>query len=238
MELVERHPAVLLEDIRDAATFRHSRLPCGLYVLTPELDDDRLEDVVRAAIRGGATTVQYRNKTLDTAQRLRQAIRLRAACHEAGAIFIINDSLDLARESDADGIHLGRDDVGPGEARAALGAQAIIGVSCYDSFERALAMREIADYCAFGSVFPSRVKPAAVRAPLELFRQALEAGLHAVAIGGIDAENAGEVARAGAAAVAVITAVFGEAGAKETGAGEVEENARRISKAFEAGRVR
>jgi len=187
---------------------RHSRLPRGLYVLTPELDDDRLEDAVRAAIRGGATTVQYRNKTLDAAESLRHAIGL------------------------------GVDALGPGEARAALGNQAIIGVSCYDSFERALAMREIADYCAFGSVFPSRVKPAAVRAPLELFRQALEVGLHAVAIGGIDAENAGEVARAGAAAAAVITAVFGEAGAKEAGAGEVEENARRISKAFEAGRIR
>jgi thiamine-phosphate pyrophosphorylase len=226
----------LLEDIRDAAAFRHSRLPRGLYVLTPELDDDRLEEAVRAAIRGGATTVQYRNKTLDVAQRLQQAIRLRAACHEAGATFIVNDSLDLARESKADGIHLGRDDATPDEARAALGAQAIVGVSCYDSFERALAMREIADYCAFGSVFPSRVKPTAVRAPLELFRQAREAGLHAVAIGGIDAENAGEVARAGAAAVAVITAVFGEAGAKGSEADEIEENARRVSRAFEADR--
>lgn len=217
---------------------RHSRLPRGLYVLTPELEDDRLEDSVRAAIRGGATTVQYRNKTLDAARRLQQAIRLRAACHEAGATFIVNDSLDLARESEADGIHLGRDDADPESARAILGSQALIGVSCYDSLERALETREIADYCAFGSVFVSRVKPAAVRAPLELFRQAREAGLHAVAIGGIDAENAGEVARAGAAAVAVITSVFGDADGEGVDTGATEENARRIARAVEAGRMR
>jgi len=234
---MHRRAPKLLKDIRDAAAFRRSRLPHGLYVLTPELEDDRLEDAVCAAIRGGATTVQYRNKTLDAARRLQQAIRLRATCHEEGATFIVNDSLDLARESEADGIHLGRDDADPENARATLGAQAIIGVSCYDSFERALAMREIANYCAFGTVFPSRVKPAAVRAPLELFRRAREAGLHAVAIGGIDAENVGEVARAGASAAAVITAVFGGANAKLADAGEIEENARRISRAFEAGRM-
>ncbi len=237
MGLVER-------DVRDTAAFigevtaGRKRRPRGLYVLMPQFDDGRLEDAVRAAIRGGATTVQYRNKTLDAAQRLRQAIRLRAACHEAGATFIVNDSLDLALEAGADGIHLGRDDVDPREARAALGTQAIIGVSCYDSIERALAMRELADYCAFGSVFPSRVKPTAVRAPLALFGKAREAGLHAVAIGGIDAENAGDVARAGAEAVAVITAVFGEAGAGERYTSEIEDNARRIAEAFEAGRLR
>lgn len=230
---MHRRAPKLLEDIRDAASSRHARLPRGLYVLTPEYDDDRLEAAVRAAIRGGATTVQYRNKTLDAERRLRQARRLRDACHEAGATFIVNDSLELARESNADGIHLGRDDVAPADARAVLGAQAIIGVSCYDSIERALQAREVADYCAFGSVFPSRIKPEAVRASLELFRQAREAGLHAVAIGGIDAENAGAVAAAGAAAVAVITAVFGPDSAP---ADEklVESNARAILSAFES----
>src|SRR5690606_28304199 len=102
-----------------AKASRHGRLPRGLYVLTPELDDDRLERVARAAVRGGATTVQYRNKTLDAARRLRQACRLRAACHEAGATFIVNDSLELAQASKADGIHLGRDDADPHSARVA-----------------------------------------------------------------------------------------------------------------------
>jgi len=225
------------EGIADAAIEPRARLPRGLYVLTPEFDDARLEEAVRAAIRGGATTVQYRNKTLDWEHRLRQAIRLCSVCHETGTMFLVNDSLDLARESNADGIHLGRYDVDPRVARAALGAHAIIGVSCYDSIERALATRELADYYAFGSVFPSRVKPAAVRAPLALFAQAREAGLHTVAIGGVDAENAGEVASAGAAAVAVITAVFGELSATALDKKEIEENARRISKAFERARM-
>jgi thiamine-phosphate pyrophosphorylase len=228
---MHRKAPTLLEDIRDAAAGREARLPRGLYVLTPEADGDRLENAVRAAIRGGATTVQYRNKTLDERQRLQQARRLRAACHDAGAIFIVNDSLELARESGADGVHLGRHDIDPHAARTALGPQAIIGVSCYDSFELALQTREVADYCAFGSVFPSRVKPAAVRAPLELFRLASEAGLHAVAIGGIDVENAGKVAGAGAAAVAVITAVFGPASVLADDV-RIEANARAILSAF------
>jgi thiamine-phosphate pyrophosphorylase len=228
---MHRKAPKLLEDIRDAATGRKARLPRGLYVLTPEADDDQLENAVRAAIRGGATTVQYRNKALDERQRLQQTRRLRAACHDAGAVFIVNDSLELAQESDADGIHLGRDDVDPQVARAALGPRAIIGVSCYDSFELALRTREVADYCAFGSVFPSQVKPAAVRAPLELFRRAREAGLHAVAIGGIDAQNAGAVAAAGAAAVAIITAVFG-AGSVSVEPQEIEARARAIVAAF------
>ncbi len=112
----------------------------------------------------------------------------------------------------ADGLRIGPEDGDPATVRAALGAQPILDVSCYDSFERAQAVRGIADYVAFGSVFVSAVQPGAVRAPLELFARAHEAGMHAVAIGGIDAENAYEVAQARATALAVITAVFGAMG--------------------------
>lgn len=212
------------------------RLPKGLYVLTPEsADDDRLVAVVDAALRGGASTVQYRSKTLAPNERQRQAMRLRDVCQEAGAIFLVNDSLELAAQVRADGIHLGRDDATPAEARALLGRDAIVGVSCYDSFELALRTRDEADYCAFGSVFPSQVKPSAVTAPLGLFGQAREAGLHAVAIGGIDVDNAGKTARAGAAAMAVITAVFGAASSPASPE-LVEANARRLLAAFESAR--
>ena len=120
--------------------------------------------------------------------------------------------------------------------RAALGAAPILGVSCYDSFERALATRAVADYCAFGSVFVSSVKPGAVRAPLDLFARARAAGLHALAIGGIDADNAREVAAAGAAAAAVITAVFGaEHDSGHADAPAIEASARRVADAFAAG---
>lgn len=214
------------------------RRPVGLYALTPDsTDDDWLAEAVAAAIRGGATAVQYRNKSLDTAQRLRQAQRLARVCRAAGALFIVNDSVELARAVDADGLHIGRDDGDPTSVRAALGPRAILGVSCYDTFEQALAVLDVADYVAFGSVFVSAVKPGAVRAPLALFARARETGMHAVAIGGIDAGNAHEVARAGAEAVAVITAVFGEAsGAERANVTRIEGNARRIAEAFEAGR--
>ncbi len=207
-------------------------------MLTPESsDDDWLVAAVSAAIRGGASTVQYRNKTLAVEPHRRQARKVLEACRRAGATFIVNDSLELAAELNADGVHLGRDDAALSDARSALGPDAIIGVSCYDSLDRAMHTRELADYCAFGSVFPSGVKPDAVRAPLALFERAREAGLHAVAIGGIDAGNVAQVAAAGAAAVAVITAVFGSASAP---ADEeiVETSAHAIVSVFESARER
>jgi len=213
------------------------RLPTGLYALTPDsVDDDWLVTAVSAAIRGGATAVQYRNKSVDATQKLAQAQRIARACRDGGALFIVNDSIELARAVDADKLHIGRDDGDPAQVRAALGDERVLGVSCYDSFERALAVREVADYVAFGSVFVSTVKPGAVRAPLGLFARAREAGLHAVAIGGIDAANAFEVAEAGAAAVAVITAVFGEAGGvRRADEASIEASARRMRQAFGAG---
>lgn len=211
------------------------RLPTGLYVLTPETDDDDwLVAAVMAAIRGGASTVQYRNKSLGPERRRRQARRLRDACVEAGATFLVNDSIELAAELQADGVHLGRDDAELALARKTLGAGAIVGVSCYDALERALETRDMADYCAFGSVFPSTVKPDAVRAPLTLFSKARAAGLHAVAIGGIDADNVGRIAAAGAAAVAVITAVFGDT-SSPADPEDIEARARALSTAFESG---
>lgn len=213
-------------------------LPAGLYALTPDsADDDWLVEAVAAAVRGGASAVQYRSKMLEGTARLRQARRLAETCRAGSALFIVNDSVALAQDTAADGVHLGRDDEDPAAARRALGPDAIVGVSCYDSLERALAAREAAGYCAFGSVFLSAVKPGAVRAPLALFSQARAAGLYPVAIGGIDAGNAGQVAAAGAAAVAVITAVFGEV--REGGRAEfvqIESRARKIVEAFEAGR--
>ncbi len=210
-QAVETQVVTLLRDVEALLAPDARRLPTGLYVLTPDTDDDEwLAAAVAAAIRGGASSVQYRNKLLDEAGRLRQARRIAKLCRETGTIFIVNDSVEIAVAAGADGVHIGRDDGDLSAARAALGPQAVIGVSCYDSFERAWETREIADYCAFGSVFVSAVKPGAVRAPLALFGKAREAGLHAVAIGGIDAGNARRVFEAGAVAVAVITAVFGK----------------------------
>lgn len=186
-------------------------LPRGLYAITPdETDTERLLALVQAALQGGAAIVQYRNKQADSALRREQALALLPLCRRAGAPLIVNDDLDIAVAIDADGLHLGADDGDLAAARAALGPGKLLGASCYDRLELAIEARDRgADHVAFGAVFPSSTKPGAVRAPLTLFGQAPSAvGLPAVAIGGINLENAPAVVAAGAHAIAVISALF------------------------------
>jgi thiamine-phosphate pyrophosphorylase len=182
-----------------------------LYAVTPEtLDSDWLHARAKAVVAGGARMVQYRSKGVDARCRRQQAGRLAELCGVEGALLIINDDVALARELSADGVHLGHEDMSVADARAALGSRALIGVSCYDSLARAReAQREGADYVAFGSFFPSGVKPGAVRAPLELLRAArVVIDLPVVAIGGITPENGRAVVEAGADALAVISSLF------------------------------
>jgi len=183
----------------------------GLYAVTPdEPDIGSLARKVRKALAGGVRILQYRNKSANAALRREQGTALLALCREARIPFVINDDLDLARAIRADGLHLGRDDVSIAVARAQLGEDKLLGVSCYDRLELALAAREAgADYVAFGSAFPSSTKPEATRAPLSLYREArARLDLPIVAIGGITTENAHNVIEAGADAVAVISALF------------------------------
>ena len=182
----------------------------GLYALTPGLDDTTLLLAkVAAALEGGATAVQYRNKDAAASFRQAQALAL-ARLHAArGALYLVNDDPALAASVGADGVHLGEDDASIMSARELLGPDRIIGVSCYNDFERARAAVEAgADYVAFGSFFPSATKPAACRADLGLLQQARSLGVPVVAIGGIDADNARTLIDAGADAVAVINSVF------------------------------
>jgi thiamine-phosphate pyrophosphorylase len=202
----------------------------GLYALTPDCTDtDTLADLVRAALAGGASAVQYRNKTGAPALRLEQARALRKACSASGATFIVNDDVELAGAVDADGVHLGRDDATVASARRRLGPEAIIGVSCYDSLARAdAAVGCGADYVAFGSFFESSVKPQAVRATDALLSTAkLRWNVSVVAIGGITAANAPLLIAAGADAVAVISDIFGPADPRT-----IEQRARAIATLF------
>lgn len=184
----------------------------GLYVLTAELpgQSEALLERVEEVLRGGARTIQYRDKTSSPQQRRQEASAIAKLCRQNEALFLINDDPELALAVSADGVHLGQDDMTLAQARAILGAQAIIGISCYDSL--ALAQQAAvagADYIAFGSVYPSATKPTAVRAPLSLFSAAKQqVQLPLVAIGGISAANASAVIAAGADAVAVISNVF------------------------------
>jgi thiamine-phosphate pyrophosphorylase len=188
-----------------------SKLIKGLYAVTPDTPDEGwLFARVDAVLAGGARTLQYRSKRADARARWQQARRLQELCRRHGALLIVNDDVGLARELGADGVHLGREDMPFAAARTALGDGALIGVSCYDSLTRAReAQAEGADYVAFGSFFPSAVKPDAVRAPLELLRAARAfLDLSVVAIGGITAENGGALIEAGADALAVISDLF------------------------------
>ena len=181
----------------------------GLYAITPELENTaELLRLVAAALRGGASVVQYRAKQADAPLRREQAQALNALCAEFSVPLIVNDDWRLALEVGAAGVHIGGDDGDPAAVRAAIGPGKILGVSCYSRLELAKRVIGVADYVAFGSVFPSNTKPDAVRADLKLFREARRRGWRSVAIGGIDGDNAGAVIAAGADAVAVITAVF------------------------------
>jgi len=155
--------------------------------------------------------VQYRNKSGDESQRQWEAQDLVNLCRPLGVPLIINDDVHLAQQVRAHGVHLGKDDPHIAEARAALGPNAIIGVSCYNDIERAVAAEKAgADYVAFGSFFPSTTKPKAVRAEIPLLREAKKRlTIPVVAIGGITADNGAQLIEAGADLLAVISGVFG-----------------------------
>lgn len=183
----------------------------GLYAITRETDNTaHLLTSVTAALHGGASVVQYRDKSGDVARQHEQASELLLLCRRRNVPLIINDSLRLADLVGADGVHLGSDDGSVQEARIILGHDKIIGVSCYESLPQALAAQAAgADYVAFGSFFPSLTKPGAIRAELSLLRQASRV-IHRpiVAIGGVTLQNAESLIMAGADAVAVISALF------------------------------
>jgi thiamine-phosphate pyrophosphorylase len=189
-------------------------LIAGLYAITDAslIAPERLTERVHQVIKGGASVIQYRAKQTDPALRRQQAQQLRELCLASGIPLIINDDAELALAAQAEGVHLGRDDADLPTARRILGPQAIIGISCYDSLERAQAAQALgADYVAFGSFFSSLTKPAAVRADLDLLRQARAMlRIPIVAIGGITPENAPALLAAGADALAVIHGLFAQ----------------------------
>jgi len=186
--------------------------PSGIYALTPETaDTEHLLTLVEAALVGGVAAVQYRDKSGDVARRHEQASELVTLCRQFGTPLIINDDLRLADLCDADGVHLGREDGTVREARIILGKHKLIGASCYQNLELALAAQAAgASYVAFGSFFPSPTKPEAGRADTALLRAATTAvQLPIVAIGGITFANASQLLDAGADSLAVLSALFG-----------------------------
>lgn len=184
----------------------------GLYVITDPMltPPPLLLKKVAAALEGGARIVQYRDKSKDGARRLAEARELRVLCRQHGALLIINDDVELALASEADGVHVGLEDTPVQEARLRLGAGKILGATCHGDPRLAeRAIDEGADYVAFGRFFVSGTKPEAPPARLEgVAPHLLGLGRPAVAIGGITLAQAAPLVEAGFAMLAVIGDVF------------------------------
>ena len=201
----------------------------GLYAITDsELLKGRLLPYVEAALKGGATLLQYRDKSSDDARRLREAETLRELCNRYGAALIINDDAELAARLGV-GLHLGQGDGSLSAARALLGRQAIIGGTCHAQLELAeAAAKEGVSYVAFGRFFNSTTKPGAPSADIALLAAAkAKVNLPIVAIGGVTLDNAPELIAHGASMVAVVHGLFGAGSADE-----VERRARAFSALF------
>jgi len=163
-------------------------------------------EITAAAIEGGATAIQLRAPELDDAELLPLARDLATACRAAGVLFIVNDRVDVAVAAGADGAHVGQGDA-PDEARAALGPGRVLGISVRDAAQARAAEAAGADYLGV-TVWSTATKPEAVAEGLDgVAAVAVATSLPVVGIGGIDASNAGRVLGAGAAGVAVISAV-------------------------------
>ena len=185
----------------------------GLYAITDGALQDDLIPKCKAVLSAdpGISLLQYRDKSADLARRLTEASALLSICRQYHTQLIINDDIALAEQVGAAGVHLGKLDDSVQAARARLGDAAIIGVSCYNELERALAAEQAgADYVAFGSFFASPTKPDAPVASLELLYEAkARLRIPVCCIGGITQENAPRLIAAGADMVAVISSVFG-----------------------------
>jgi thiamine-phosphate pyrophosphorylase len=169
--------------------------------------------VVQAALEGGVTLVQLREKTLDRAAFVSEARALKAICHARGAPLIVNDDVDVAYEAGADGVHVGQSDASVAEARDKLGADAIVGLSI-ENLEQARAAAEMdVDYIAASPVFATPTKldtaPPLGLEGVRAIRQVCEKPL--VAIGGINISNARDVLAAGADGLAVVSAIMAAA---------------------------
>jgi len=183
----------------------------GLYAITDaNLLTDNFTAAIEQALQGGCQIIQYRDKSTDQAHRLQQANIIRQLCDQYQCLFIVNDDIELAKACHADGVHIGKDDQQLATAREHLGDEKIIGVSCYNQIELALAAEQAgADYVAFGAFFSSSIKPDATNAPVALISQAKSRlQIPVCCIGGITANNASELIEAGTDMIAVISDIF------------------------------
>jgi thiamine-phosphate pyrophosphorylase len=174
----------------------------------------------REALQGGADAIQFREKKMDTGEMIRVCEIIQTMCRQHGAIFIVNDRIDVALAMDADGVHIGQKDMPATIARRLIGPHKILGVSASDGEKAKKAEVDSADYVGTGMIFHAGIKKdVGVAKGLALLREVSRAvKVPVVAIGGIDCNNAASCIEAGAAGCAVITAVIGAEDVKQAAA--------------------
>jgi thiamine-phosphate pyrophosphorylase len=202
-----RYQVYILESILLISRRRQQLQDARLYLVSSPCEE--LYSIVEAALKGGLQLVQYRDKNTDDKIRIANAQKLRQLCRDYGALFIINDRVDLALAVDADGVHLGQQDLPIAVAREILGSQSLIGRSTTNPQEMESAISEGADYIGVGPVYETPTKAGKAAAGLEYIRYAVQhATVTWFAIGGIDLANVSNVLDAGAERVAVVRAIM------------------------------
>lgn len=210
---------------------RVDRETLRLYAVTDRAwarDEAALFRQIEAAVRGGAGVVQLREKDMEPAAFLEEAKRFVALCRRLGAVSIINDSVEIALEAGADGVHVGQSDLEAGRARALLGPEKILGVSAHSRSEARRALEAGADYLGCGAAFATGTKNDAAPISQETIRAVTAAvDIPVVAIGGVNRENILELKGLGLSGVAVVSGIFGRPDA-EAAARELLELAKRL----------
>lgn len=201
-----------------------------LYAVTDRhwLNGRSLIEVVKESLEGGVTFLQLREKELDDESFLKEAKELKALCREYKVPFVINDNVEIAIKTDADGVHVGQSDMEAGDVRKRLGPDKIIGVSAQTVEQAVLAEKRGADYLGVGAVFPTGSKDDADDVSFETLKAICEAvSIPVVAIGGISKENAIKLKGSGICGVAVISAIYAASDIKEASA-ELKEVTKKI----------
>lgn len=184
-----------------------------LYAVTDRtwLNGDTLYNQVEKALKGGATFIQLREKNLSNTEFLEEAKEIKQLCAKYNVPFVINDNVEIAKEIDADGVHVGQDDMEALDVRAVLGKDKIIGVSAHSVEEALLAQEHGADYLGVGAVFHTGTKSDATDLSRETLKAICDAvDIPVIAIGGISAENVLELSGNGLCGIAVISAIFAQ----------------------------
>lgn len=181
-----------------------------LYAVTDSRYPGSFEESVEAAVRGGATMIQLREKNISHDELLKRALSVKEICRKYGVPLIINDSVEIALKSGADGVHLGLTDGSISEARRLLGADKVIGATAKTVDQALRAEAEGADYLGSGAMFPSGAKPEAAAMTVDTLKSIVNAvNIPVCAIGGINRDNIMQLRGTGICGAAVVSAIFG-----------------------------